>query len=148
MELNFNSAVREQFGCVVLLDLITSLSVALLPACLPAHQRFSLCAPRKSSGIFFVGYELDFSIAFFRARTRDSLSSYSVQLSAPDSSAIPGELTFQPRHTRLSLSSPRGSNCDFVLPLVLDEQACTRPKYGESLIDRDVFHCSHFIKWK
>lgn len=41
MELNFNSAVGEEFGCVVLLDLIASLSVARPPA----HQRLSLHAP-------------------------------------------------------------------------------------------------------
>lgn len=109
MELNFNSAVREQFGCVVLLDLITSLSVARLPA----HQRFLLCAPEIKwifFFFFFVGYELDFSIAFFHAQTRDSLSFYSVQLSAPDSGSIPSKLTFQLRRTRLRLSSPHGLN--------------------------------------
>lgn len=108
MEMNFNSAVKEQLGCVVLMDQITSLAAARLPA----HQRFLLCAPEIEWNFFFVGYELDFSIAFFHAQTRDSLSFYSVQLSAPDSGAIPSKLTFQLRRTRLRLSSPHGLNCE------------------------------------
>lgn len=134
MELNFNSAVSEQFGCAVLLNLITSLSVACLPARLLTRGFCS--APQKSSEIFFVGYELDFSIAFFHAQTRDSLSFYSVQLSAPDSCAIPSKLTFQLRCTRLRLSSPHVLNCDYKLMLVLDGHA--RGKTTE----KDVSFCS------
>lgn len=49
----------------------------------------------------------------------DWLWFYSVQLSAPDSCAIPSKLTFQLRLTQLRLSLPHGSKCDFTLILVL-----------------------------
>lgn len=109
MELNFNSAVKEQLGCVVLLDLITSLSVARLPA----HQRFFALRPRDGVEFFFL-QDMSWILVLHSSMRRQEIHSpfYSVQLSAPDSGAIPSKLTFQLRRTRPRLSSPRGSNCE------------------------------------